>query len=218
VFGATTTCISADTRTACSKASSAETLSRSAHGRVHRQDPEAALHRKWDLQTTPSICVHCGLGCNTIAGERDRSLRRIANRFHHEVNGYFLCDRGRFGYEFVNSDNRIRSASISAPSPLRRAGRGEALRPVGKEAALAHIAAILAKNKGIIGIGSPRASLESNFALRTLVGPENFYSGMSDKDHALVSRIIDILGKGPARSSSLNDVRNADAVLSWERT
>ncbi|NTW67440.1 MAG: NADH-quinone oxidoreductase subunit NuoG, partial [Nitrospirae bacterium] len=169
--------------------------------------------RKWDLQTAPSICVHCGLGCNTIAGEHDRSLRRIANRLHHEVNGYFLCDRGRFGYEFVNSDNRIRSASISTPSPVRRAGREEALRPVGKEAALAHIAAILAKNKGIIGIGSPRASLESNFALRTLVGPENFYSGMSDKDHALVSRIIDILGTGPARPSSLNDVRNADAVL-----
>ncbi len=170
--------------------------------------------RKWDLQTAPSICVHCGLGCNTIAGERDRSLRRIANRFHYEVNGYFLCDRGRFGYEFVNSDKRIRKPLAILPLSLSGRGQGEGdLQPVEKGSALERIAEILSTSKGIIGIGSPRASLESNFALRTLVGPENFYSGMSDKDHALVSRIIDVLGRGPARPSSLHDVRNADAVL-----
>jgi NADH-quinone oxidoreductase subunit G len=49
--------------------------------------------RKWDLQTAPSICVHCGLGCNTIAGARYGTLRRIRNRYHNDVNGYFLCDR-----------------------------------------------------------------------------------------------------------------------------
>ena len=37
--------------------------------------------RKWDLQTAPSVCVHCGLGCNTIPGERYGTLRRIRNRF-----------------------------------------------------------------------------------------------------------------------------------------
>ncbi len=170
--------------------------------------------RKWDLQTAPSICVHCGLGCNTIAGERDHSLRRIANRFHHEVNGYFLCDRGRFGYEFVNSDKRIRKPLAVLPLSLLGRGQGEGdLQPFDKESALAHVADILSRSKGIIGIGSPRASLESNFALRTLVRPENFYSGMSDADHALVSRIIDIFRGGPARLSSLHDVRNADAVL-----
>jgi NADH-quinone oxidoreductase subunit G len=170
--------------------------------------------RKWDLQTAPSLCVHCGLGCNTIAGERDRSLRRIANRFHHEVNGYFLCDRGRFGYEFVNSDKRIRTPLAILPLSLSGRGQGEGdLQPVEKGSALDHITGILSASKGIIGIGSPRASLESNFALRTFVGPENFYSGMADKDHALISRIIDIFRRGPARPSSLHDVRNADAVL-----
>ena len=42
--------------------------------------------RKWDLQTAPSICIHCGLGCNTIPGERYGLLRRIRNRYHGEVN------------------------------------------------------------------------------------------------------------------------------------
>ncbi|MFB3915839.1 MAG: hypothetical protein ACE14M_03875 [Terriglobales bacterium] len=62
--------------------------------------------RKWDLQCAPSVCVHCGLGCNISPGERYGMLRRIVNRYHGDINGYFLCDRGRHGYEFVNSDQR----------------------------------------------------------------------------------------------------------------
>ncbi len=162
--------------------------------------------RKWDLQTAPSICVHCGLGCNTIPGERYGSLRRILNRYNHEVNGYFLCDRGRFGYEFVNSGRRIRK-------PLWcETGQAEQ-KPIEKESALKHISTIIADSKGIIGIGSPRASLEANFALRALVGPENFYSGMSAQENKLTSLIIDILQNGPARTPSLHDVETADAVL-----
>ncbi len=178
--------------------------------------------RKWDLQTAPSICVHCGLGCNTIPGERYGTLRRILNRYNHEVNGYFLCDRGRFGYEFVNSGRRIRKPLLKAPSPTPPLKGGatsslpvghEGLEPISKEFALKHISDILANSKKTVGIGSPRASLESNFALRSLVGPDNFYSGMSEREHSLVSLIIDILQKGPARSPSLHDVELADAVL-----
>ena len=64
--------------------------------------------RKWDLQTAPSVCVHCAVGCNTIPGERYGMLRRVRTRYNGEVNGYFLCDRGRYGYEFVNAPGRIR--------------------------------------------------------------------------------------------------------------
>ncbi len=169
--------------------------------------------RKWDLQTAPSICVHCGLGCNTIAGERYGMLRRILNRYNREVNGYFLCDRGRFGYEFVNSDKRIRQPLIILPLSSSGRGQGEGGQPSDKETALKHISDVLSTSKNIIGIGSPRAMLESNFALRALVGKDNFYSGMSDKDHTLVSLIIDILQKGPARTPSLHDVELSDAVL-----
>ena len=185
--------------------------------------------RKWDLQTAPSLCVHCGIGCNTIAGERYGTLRRILNRYNHEINGYFLCDRGRFGYEFVNSGKRIRKPLKKSPSPTppiqggatssplvgedMRSGGYAGQEPVSKESALKHISDILSKTKKIVGIGSPRASLEANFALRTLVGADNFYSGMSVKDHRLVSLAIDILQKGPARTPSLHDIEMADAVL-----
>jgi len=170
--------------------------------------------RKWDLQTAPSICVHCGLGCNTIVGERYGTIRRILNRYNHEVNGYFLCDRGRFGYEFVNSDKRIRKPIVTLTLSTSGGGQGEGrTQSSDKDSVLRHISGILAKSKSVIGIGSPRASLESNFALRTLVGHDNFYSGMSGHEHKLTSLVIDILRSGPARTPSLHDVEMADAVL-----
>jgi NADH-quinone oxidoreductase subunit G len=75
------------------------------------------------------------------------------------------------------------------------------------------VASLLASEGRLIGIGSPRASLEANFALRTLVGPERFYLGMSERECHLLSSIIDISRLGPARTPSLRDVEQADAVL-----
>ena len=160
--------------------------------------------RKWDLTMSPSICVHCGLGCNTTAGERYGLLRRILNRYHSEINGYFLCDRGRYGYEFVNSAKRIRQPR------LRRAGQTEA---ISKDAAIDHCADLFSKNTQVIGIGSPRASLEANFALRTLVGPDRFFLGMSDEESRLISGILKVLREAPAQILSLQDIEHSDAVL-----
>lgn len=162
--------------------------------------------RKWDLQTAPSVCVHCGLGCNTIAGERYGTLRRIRNRFNHEVNGYFLCDRGRYGYEFVNSEKRIRQ-------PLFKEEPHSRLETVSRDAAIAKLSEILAESSVVIGIGSPRASLEGNFALRALVGREHFFQGVPDREARLTSLALDILQQGPAKSPSLHEVELADAVL-----
>ena len=162
--------------------------------------------RKWDLQTAPSVCVHCGLGCNTIPGERYGTLRRIRNRFNGAVNGYFLCDRGRYGYEFVNSERRTRQ-------PLLRKNRTEPLRLASKRDALQHLGEMLSGGARAIGIGSPRASIEANFALRTLVGRDQFYLGISERDSRPLASVLDILKKGPARTPSLHEVELADAVL-----
>jgi len=164
-------------------------------------DDKTLMHhytRKWDFQTAPSLCVHCGLGCNTIPGERYGLLRRIRNRYHPEVNGYFLCDRGRYGYEFVNNPRRIRQ-------PTSRQNSGQP--------ALAFAAGLMGQDAKVVGIGSPRASLEANFALRALVGASRFYHGVSETEYGLISRVLDIIQNGPVRSASLHDVENADAVL-----
>jgi len=155
--------------------------------------------RKWDQQFAPSVCVHCALGCNTDAGERYGTLRRIVNRYNHEVNGYFLCDRGRFGYEFVNSQKRFRNPVL----------RGQ---PISAAAARHHLGEKITNGK-VIGIGSPRASLEANFALRSLVSPARFHSGMADAEAKLVGRSIEILRRGPMGTSTLREIEESDAVF-----
>jgi len=158
--------------------------------------------RKWDMTMAPSICQHCSLGCNIIAGERYGDLRQITNRFNGEVNGYFICDRGRFGYEFVNSINRIQQPLIRSKIPDS----------VDKQSLYSHLADILSNQK-IIGVGSPRASLEANFALRQLVGAENFYQGISETEARLMRIILDALNSGHIHTPSLKEIEDADAIL-----
>lgn len=162
--------------------------------------------RKWDLTTAPSICHHCGVGCNIIAGERYGTLRRVETRYNGEVNGYFLCDRGRFGYEFVNNDERIKYA-------LKRESASGNQSELPKERALSEIGDMLGAAEATIGIGSPRASLEANQMLKDLVGAENFYLGMSDKDYKLTKKAYEILQKGPARTPGLREIQEADAAF-----
>ncbi|MGH9680248.1 MAG: NADH-quinone oxidoreductase subunit NuoG, partial [Candidatus Acidiferrales bacterium] len=160
--------------------------------------------RKWDLTMAPSVCVHCGLGCNTTVGERYGLVRRIVNRYNGAVNGYFLCDRGRYGYEFVNNVRRIKTPRLLLNGTVQQSSRAQALQ---------HVCSLLTKSRTIVGIGSPRASLEANFALRTLVGSDHFYTGMSDSESRLVSLMLEILRTGPARTPSMRETESCDAVL-----
>ncbi|RRV29846.1 NADH-quinone oxidoreductase subunit NuoG [Pseudomonas sp. o96-267] len=156
-------------------------------------------NRKWDMQFAPSICHGCSSGCNISPGERYGELRRIENRFNGSVNQYFLCDRGRFGYGYVNREDRPRQPLLA----------GQA---IGIDAALDKAAELL-KGKRVIGIGSPRASLESNFALRELVGANNFYSGIAAGELTNIRLIRDILQNGPLPTPTLRDVELHDAIF-----
>lgn len=162
--------------------------------------------RKWDLSNAPSVCVHCSVGCNTIASERYGSLRRIMSRYNGAVNGYFICDRGRFGYEFVNIENRIKTAELRSDRSLSR-------QPVNNEDLFSYLNKSFSKKKNIIGIGSPRASLESNFALMTLAGKDNFYHGISKKEYLLTRIVTDYLQNSGIHIPSLKEIEKADAIF-----
>jgi NADH-quinone oxidoreductase subunit G len=162
--------------------------------------------RKWDLTNTPTVCVHCSVGCNTISAERYDMLRRTMSRYNGAVNRYFLCDRGRYGYEFVNSDLRIRHHYL-------RDAENNLLAKAGDEALSLALSEALRESKKIIGIGSPRASLEANFALSQLVGMDNFYSGFSMAEHSLMTLSLNILKEGVAHNPSLREMEEADAVF-----
>jgi NADH-quinone oxidoreductase subunit G len=142
------------------------------------------------------------VGCNTTPGERYGTLRRLVNRYNSEINGYFLCDRGRFGFDFVNSEQRL-------ASPVRVVdGESQALTAAEFSQTLSQF-----KSAGAIGIGSPRASNESNFMLRCLVGDENFYSGCSDTEHEAIQTIIELAADPAFHCPSISEIEQADAVV-----
>ncbi|MCV9879576.1 NADH-quinone oxidoreductase subunit NuoG [Brenneria izbisi] len=161
-------------------------------------------NRKWDMQFAPSICQQCSIGCNTSPGERYGELRRIENRFNGSVNHYFLCDRGRFGYGYVNLKDRPQQ-------PLLR--RGEDWVALNADQALQSAADVLRRAKKTIGIGSPRASVESNFALRELVGAENFYTGIAQDEQNRLQLMLKVLRESGVRTPALREIESYDAVL-----
>ncbi len=181
-------------------------------------DKTFAAHytRKWDLQTAPAVCAFCGRGCNTIAGERYGELRRVLNRFNGEVNGYFICDRGRYAYQSVNGAERVRRpivglAGLSASELVR--GLGARLESALGERRVAVGARPRIARPRPVGIGSPRASLEANFALKRLVGDERFFLGLADGEQTLVERAAELLREGPSPSPTLHDIEAADLVI-----
>ncbi|MCU1720098.1 MULTISPECIES: NADH-quinone oxidoreductase subunit NuoG [unclassified Pseudomonas] len=157
-------------------------------------------NRKWDMQFAPSICHGCSSGCNISPGERYGELRRIENRFNGSVNQYFLCDRGRFGYGYVNRTDRPRQPLLADGSKLS------------VDAALDQAADLL-RGRTIVGIGSPRASLESNYGLRELVGAEYFYSGMEAAELERVRLVLQVLNDSPLPVPTLREIEDHDAVF-----
>ncbi|AZD30572.1 NADH-quinone oxidoreductase subunit NuoG [Pseudomonas chlororaphis] len=157
-------------------------------------------NRKWDMQFSPSICHGCSSGCNISPGERYGELRRIENRYNGSVNQYFLCDRGRFGYGYVNRADRPRQPLLNDGTKLNL---DQALDK----------AADLLRGRNIVGIGSPRASLESNYALRELVGAEHFYSGIEAAELERIRLVLQVLKSSPLPVPTMRDIEDHDAVF-----
>ncbi|MBI5695163.1 MAG: NADH-quinone oxidoreductase subunit NuoG [Nitrospirae bacterium] len=163
--------------------------------------------RLWDLERAPSICPHCSLGCNVIAGGRYREFLRVEARENPDVNGWFICDRGRFGYGFANHPER----------PRKPKADGDAM---GFDGALDEVTDILSETIAAHGthsvsfMGSPRASLETNYVLKTVAdvfGSQNVcYSpdpARERKDRLAASRMK------PGLARSLRGVEFSDFII-----
>lgn len=58
--------------------------------------------RVWNLSSSPSICPHCGNGCNIELDHREGVVKRFRPRLNPDINHYWLCDHGRFSYDWMN--------------------------------------------------------------------------------------------------------------------
>ena len=79
--------------------------------------------RAWDLDRTPSICPNCSQGCNITLDVRDNLVQRLKPRHNPDVNSYWMCDYGRYRYEWMNRG----AADASYPIAGRAAGNGAAV-------------------------------------------------------------------------------------------
>ena len=72
--------------------------------------------RPWDIQQIPTVCGLCAVGCNTSVTTRDGKAKRVLSRNHPEIDGGWLCDKGRYATPHLDATDRIRE-------PLRRLHR-----------------------------------------------------------------------------------------------
>jgi NADH-quinone oxidoreductase subunit G len=109
--------------------------------------------RPWDNpEAVDTICTLCEKGCNTTAWlkakpewARGARLARMTPRFNPDVNGYWMCDVGRFNYHWVEGDTRLEQPLV------RAAGQAQAQAPASWSQALAAV------SEHVVAAGGPSA-------------------------------------------------------------
>jgi NADH-quinone oxidoreductase chain G len=84
--------------------------------------------RPWELQNFASVCNHCAVGCNITVDVRYWDVVRFRSRCNDAVDDGWLCDRGRYGYKFIGSDQRLQAPMVRKGGKLEPASWEEALR------------------------------------------------------------------------------------------
>jgi NADH-quinone oxidoreductase subunit G len=171
--------------------------------------------RPWEMNHVSTICTHCGDGCKTTLGVRSTSdgseIVRGDNRDKSGINVDFLCNKGRYAFDFANNEDRI-------TQPLVRQLNGE-MKPVSWEVALDHVGKKFRElrdtrgGKSIGVIGSNRTTNEEAYLLqkfaRTVLGTNNI-------DHHRTADYVSFaqaLAGTTGRTASLKDTHTAPAIL-----
>ena len=171
--------------------------------------------RPWEMKHVSTVCTHCADGCKVTLGIRQTNdgseIVRADNRDKSGINNDFLCAKGRFGFDFVESSARLNT-------PLVRNAQGK-LEPTTWDRALRAAAAKLkevrdARGGSSIGvIGSNHTTNEENYLLqkfaRTILGTNNIDHERTT-DYAGFARA---LAGHKGRAASLRDLASAPAIL-----
>lgn len=133
--------------------------------------------RVWYMDEYEAICPYCGCGCTTNLSLREGRIIRARGKDGIGINEGNLCGRGRFGFDYIYSENRITTPMIKKDGKLV---------PVSWEEALEYVAGRLEDIKEKYGpsaigaIGSQRCTIEDNYMLqkfmREVVGTDNIDS------------------------------------------
>lgn len=83
--------------------------------------------RRWELERVKTTCPFCGTGCNFDLLVKDDQIAGAASNPTSPVNGYALCVKGRFGWDYVHSEKRIKTPLIKKDGQFVPASWDEAL-------------------------------------------------------------------------------------------
>jgi NADH-quinone oxidoreductase subunit G len=164
--------------------------------------------RPWEMEHVGTICTHCSNGCKTTLGVRNDIIERGNNRDHSGINGEFLCIKGRYGSDFVNSPERLQSPLLRKNGKLEEVAWSEAL-----EFTARRFKEIKDRGGKFGVIGSNHSSNEENFYLRkfarTILGTTNI-------DHRRtgdLATLLDALSGKMEALATTDDLYNRKAIL-----
>jgi NADH-quinone oxidoreductase subunit G len=171
--------------------------------------------RPWEMNHVSTVCTHCADGCKVTLGVRQTNdgsqIVRADNRDKSGINGDFLCAKGRFGFDFVESAERL-------TTPLVRNTQGK-LEPATWEQALRLAAGKLKEVRDSRGgasigvVGSNRNTNEEAYLLqkfaRTVLGTNNI-DHVRSTDYAAFARA---LAGHKDKTAGLREIATAPAIL-----
>jgi predicted molibdopterin-dependent oxidoreductase YjgC len=113
----------------------------------------------------PTTCPYCGVGCQMDLHIRDNLIFRVEGRFDNQVNFGNLCVKGRFGYDYVHAEDRLKA-------PLMRDNRKDAFQSSSWEHTLDWVAGCLSEIRDKYGpdsiaiLTSAKCTNEENYLMQ----------------------------------------------------
>jgi NADH-quinone oxidoreductase subunit G len=161
--------------------------------------------RPWEIEEAGTVCTLCPSQCNIKLTVRDEQIQRVLARDNHDVDDGWLCDKGRFGYQMVESAERITEPMVRSGGELRPASWEEAL-----EAAAAGLREAGERAAAIVGGGS--SNEEGYLVQRILRGSLGSAHLASRADGEASAELLKELS-APELGASVRDLDRAESIL-----
>src|SRR5215218_3450063 len=167
--------------------------------------------RPFDLSSTDGVCNHCAAGCNLRIDARRGLVTRQLARDNDEVNEAWNCDRGRYGFAYAQSPERVLVPHLSEDGKLRTASWSEALRRAADGIRAA-------KGKGVGVLVGGHLTDQDAYALQKLarvaLGTNNVDARTWPEDAAAAAAAAQVAGRGPDDGMpTYRDLEAARAVV-----
>jgi NADH-quinone oxidoreductase subunit G len=137
--------------------------------------------RVWFLKKTESICHGCARGCNITVEQNHGHIYRFMPRENAELNKTWICDEGRFSFNYFQ-ENRLEEVRLGhAPSNL--ATGITQLANLLKDISPDEVAGIASPTCALEDLYALKKLFEKKFRLKNLAAP--FWGKKGDEDHVL---------------------------------